>query len=245
VAKKQKKASGVVDGFTALKAVREAQAKDPSPGKKKNTTRTDPVKRKRAPRQGLPGASRTALPTKHRIRCYECEYDFTVTGRVTNTGCPKCHTTLEARDHTITEEWRDDLKTIGEIHVREGGTIKGGDVFARDIIVEGGIEDGKVYACGRLELHPAAQVDINTVKARDLVILAGGRFASTRKLTFRNIEVGGELKAKLKADGLVKVLSGGLLRGTLIGSHLEVEEGGGLKAKIEIHGIEADDEKEA
>lgn len=242
---KKKKASGVVDGFTALKAVREAQTKDAPTTAAKPRARTDPAERKRKPSDGLPGASKTALPTKHRIRCYECEYDFTVTGRVTNTGCPKCHTTLEARDHTINEEWRDDLKTIGAIRIGEEGVIKGGDLFARDIVVEGGIEDGKIYACGCLDLHPKAKLDINAVDARDLVIRPGGRFASTRVLRFRNIEIGGELNAKLRAEGLVKVLSGGYLRGSVRGTHLEVEEGGGLKAKIEIHGTGADEEKEA
>jgi cytoskeletal protein CcmA (bactofilin family) len=242
VAKKRKttSAAGVVDGFTALKAVRDREARGDSPLSRKQ----DPVKKPRSKSDGLPGASRTALPTKHRIRCYGCEYEFTVAGRVTNTGCPKCHRTLEAKDHTITKEWREDLKTIGVIYIREGGIIKGADLFARDIIVEGAIEGGKIYACGRLELHPAAKVDISTIEARDLVICAGGRFASTRKLTFRNIEVGGELNAKLQADGLVKVLAGGLLRGTLKASHFEVEDGAGLKARVQIHGIVAEEEKE-
>ena len=241
---KRRKSGDLIDGFTALKAVRDRQVKAEPEARSKSGAAPRKARRKQPPHE-IPGAKRTALPTKHKVRCYECQYEFVVAGRITDTGCPKCHATLTASDLVIDKEWRKSLFTIGMVHVKTDGVIKGGDVICQDLIVEGGIEGGTICAGGRLELHAGSKVDLSAVDACDLLILEGVRIASTKKLYFRNIEVRGELNAKLVAEGTTIVRSGGLLRGHLQGEHLQVEDGAGLLGHIDIHGSGEDESEDS
>ena len=67
---------------------------------------------------GAPGATnaaspaRTTLPTKQHIRCYECSYEFDLTGRMGTTHCPKCRAALDLAGYTIDAECRETLKTL-------------------------------------------------------------------------------------------------------------------------------------
>lgn len=230
MAKRRK--STVVDGYTALKAVRVRRAAGDD-----EQSPPDPVgkeKPKASAEESLTGIGSTALPTQHRLICYECEYSFVVSGTIRTTGCPKCHTQLDAKDYVIESAWTGDVKTIGAIRVATNGVLKRGHIFARDLVLEGTIEDASLRICGRLELCPGAQFDVNAVDAQDLLVHAGAQFAFTRKLKFRNVEIAGELKCKLQVEELVTVRAGGHLRGNVSGARLTVEEGGGLTARLDI-----------
>jgi len=191
-----------------------------------------------SPTDSLTGIGSTALPSKHRLTCYECEYSFVVSGAIRTTGCPKCHTQLDAKDYLIESAWTGDVKTIGAIRVATDGVLKRGSIFARDLVLEGSIEDASLRICGRLELCPGAQFDVKTVDAQDLLVRAGAQFVFTRKLSFRNVDIAGELKCKLQVEELVTVRAGGHLRGNVSGARLAVEEGGGLTARLDIRGGE-------
>lgn len=226
--------SSVVDGFTALKAVRDAQKRKSGGGEAKPDSGERPRERGGAARGG--GIGHTVLPTKHRITCYECEYVFTVTGRVGDTGCPKCHTTLKALDRKIDGESSDDIKTIGTVRVLAGGVIKDGAVWAQDLVLEGRVEGGRVVIGGRLTVHPNAAVDLADISVRDLTVERDAQIASRRKLQFRDVDVKGELRARIEAEGHVRVYAGGLLRGGVTGAHLRVDEGGGLIGSFRVEG---------
>jgi cytoskeletal protein CcmA (bactofilin family) len=236
VAKRRK--SSVVDGFSTLKAVRDRKvAEDGVPPDSAKDGQPAP-REEASSKESLTGIGSTALPSKHRLTCYECEYTFVVSGVIRTTGCPKCHTQLDAKDYLIESDWTGDVKTIGAIRVATDGVLKRGSIFARDLVLEGSIEDASLRVCGRLELCPGAQFDVKTVNAQDLLVRAGGQFVFTRKLSFRNVDIAGELKCKLQVEELVTVRAGGHLRGNVSGARFAVEEGGGLTARLDIRGKE-------
>ena len=130
----------------------------------------------------------------------------------------------------IDAEWQSSIRTIGTVHVKQNGSVVGGTLHVLNLMVEGSIRGGEVYVCERLECRSGALVDLGFVQARDVIVQHGARAVSKKRVTYRNVEIEGELHAKLVVEGLLRVRAGGLLRGEAEGAHLEVEEGGGLKA---------------
>lgn len=178
--------------------------------------------------------ARTAIPVKHHIECYECNYKFQMHGRATSSSCPKCRTLLDLADHTIDGEWVDTIKTAGTIRITPTGVLKSGNLIASEIILEGILEGGRVRALHVLELGAGAIFSEKNVTAPDLRIAAGAEFKFKQEVKYRNVEIAGMLRAKLTATGVVTVKPGGSLEGEVQTEHLIVEDGGGLKAKVRI-----------
>ena len=139
----------------------------------------------------------------------------------------------------IDGEWQAEIKTIGVVHVKPAGRVVGGTMHAMDLVVEGTVQGGTHYACGRVECKAGAKIELSAIQAKDIVVRRGARVVSRKTLRYHNIEIEGELNAKLIADGIVRIRPGGLLKGSLEGAHLEVEEGGGVKARLVVRGPEA------
>ncbi len=236
--------ANVVSGFVAVEAVRRAGLQPARP-----RIRTGPAPQKPEPRplprgpqplvigsDGKPPSPRighTALPPRHEIVCYECSYMFVMQGRVWTTQCPKCRQRLENVDHVIEDEHTESIRTIGKVTVTETGKLKGCDVRARELLLAGAVKDARVET-GHLQLAPTARFDIKDIRAKNIVVEAGGEFAFEHKLSCRDVTVAGTLHAVLFSEGLILVQAGGFLKGELHGSHLVVEPGGALKADISI-----------
>ncbi len=222
----------VVDGYTALKAAQHAV---------KTNDRAEPA----APEGGdhqppselqKLGAhvTRTAVPAKRVIECYECGYKFQLHGKAPTTNCSKCRATLDLEDHVIDRKWNGPLKTAGTIHIAADGVVETGNLVANDIILEGTIEAGTARALRKLELHPGARFSEANIHAPDLVIAPDATIAFIDPAEFRDVEIFGALRANLSATGIVTIHAGGSFEGQLQSAHLIVEDGGGLIADLRI-----------
>lgn len=178
--------------------------------------------------------SRTVRPVRQMIRCYDCGYEFPLTVRVKSTYCPKCRTTLDFIDYTIESEWTDTLKTEGAIRIAPLGVLKGGQLVATDVIIEGRSDQGTIRAFRCVELGAGAVFDEKKITTQDLKIAAGATITLQGPARYRDIEIAGTLVADLQAKGTITIRAGGLLRGTLTGSHLVVDEGGGIVGPVRI-----------
>jgi len=136
--------------------------------------------------------------------------------------------------HVIDKPWQGVIKTIGTVEIKKEGEIKGGRIVAERVIVSGDITEANVNPCGRLELCKGAVIDPAKMKINDLVIRKNGTFKIPGRLTCRNLQVEGKLRAKVFSEGVVTVKPSALLQGEIHTAHLVVEVGGGLKARMYI-----------
>lgn len=232
----------VIDGLSSVRAARRAGAAGRGRSFRSRPSRNKPQQRKRTPSaqaSGSTSASRirqTAVPVKHELLCYECGYAFVIRGVIHNTICPKCHRKLLMDDVSIDSEWTGNVKTVGNVEVRKNGVIKSGSITARDIVLEGNAEQAVLYVGRRLELCRGALFDLEKTTFKDLKVSSGASITIRRKLTCRDLDVEGELKASVHSDGVVCIRTGGLLRGSVKAPRLVVEEGGGLKARLKVNG---------
>ena len=226
----------VIDGFTSIQAVRRTRKRSTGPRLRPSRTRLPAVEqRKKQKKSGLEPTARigqTALPDKHEIVCYECDYAFILQGRLHDTICPKCRKSLQMTHHTIDRECSKTIKTIGSIELTPEGILKGAELIAKDVVLSGDAKEGRIRVWGLLTLCPGAKFDMSTISMKDLMIKSGGKFTVRRKMLCRNLDVSGSINAKIYTDGVVTIRTGGFLRGEIHGLHLIVEEGAGLKAKV-------------
>ncbi len=224
----------VIDGYNSVRAIRRAQRRTESEASRKSGRKSEQT-RSTAPEK-KPGAriGHTVIPRKHEITCYECDYFFMVSGHIQDTMCPKCHKNLKVLDQTINSEWTDPVKTIGIVTLKEEAVLKGAEIRARDVIVAGNAEDGIIRAGRRLELCKGARINMSKTRMRDLCIRKGGDFEIATTISCRDLELEGRLKARVFADGMVRIKRGGYLDGELHTPHFVVEDGGGLAAKVVI-----------
>jgi cytoskeletal protein CcmA (bactofilin family) len=225
---------GMINGFMSVQAVRRKNDHGPD---QKPPEAPSPPKETRHPSAPPPQASRighTALPSRHELICYSCEYSFTVTGRLDKVFCPKCREQLETGDHIIEGEWRDDVRTVGQVHVKPGATVHGATIVATDIIIGGNCDNAILNPTRRIELETGASVTPRVLDMHTILIRKGERLSFTAPLRCQDLELHGELQAQAMPRGTVTVHPGGMFRGTLKTSHLIVHDGGGLSAMLEI-----------
>ena len=148
--------------------------------------------------------------------------------------CPKCKAMLDFIDYTIDREWHDSFKTAGTVKITSNGIVKSGIIVAGNVVLDGRIEDGKINALHQLHLKPNGQFSEKCITCKDLLLDVGIKLILKKKHEFCNVEVAGDLKASLKATGLVTIKATGVIRGNIEAARLSVEEGGGLLGKMQI-----------
>lgn len=215
----------VLDSYQTLKAVRGAGADD----------RVQSAAAELAPpKPPLAGAPRTVIPSKQVILCHECGYSFQLHGRARTVPCSKCRAVLDLTDHVISENWSQSLKTAAAIHIQLGAVVLAGELVGRHVMLDGKLAGGRVRALERLTLGPHAEFSEDSVSAPDWEIGAGAVFTWRQRLACRALDIGGSLRARVQATGLVTIHAGGLLDGELTAAHLAVEEGGSLCALLTL-----------
>ena len=180
------------------------------------------------------GVGRTTMPTQNEVVCYGCGFQFVVRGRTTATQCPKCGARLSMKDETITGGFQDECITAGKVTLTRSAILDGGRITANDILLEGAVKSGKLRAHKTLELAKGATLPEAVLDARHLRIGAGASFDFERVLRLENLDVCGELKARIIATGTVTVRATGHLLGSVMTDRLVVEEGGGVNAALDV-----------
>ncbi len=180
------------------------------------------------------GIGRTTMPTQNEVVCYGCGFQFVVRGRTTVTQCPKCGARLSMKDETITGGFHEECVTAGKVTLTRSAIVDGGKITANDILLEGIIKSGQVRAHKMLTLAKGAELPEDLLDARSLKIGPEASFDFERTLELHDVEVCGELKARIKATGTVTVRASGHLLGQLMAKHLIVEEGGGLNCALDV-----------
>lgn len=232
---KQRKVS-TLDGYATLKAVArtaKTQVKPQPAGRPAAAASAAPAPQPELQKVGT-HVARTVLPARHVIECYECGYKFQLHGRAAKTNCSKCRAMLDMTDHTIERECSESLRTTGTIRLAAGAVLKGGDLIANDVVLEGIVEAGRIRAMRRLEIGEGAIFSEKAVSAMDLKIASGATLTLKQEARYRDVEVAGTLNARVHASGTVTIKPTGLLAGEVHTEHLVVEDGGGLNATLHI-----------
>ncbi len=228
----------IVDGFTTLKAIQRRDPKTadevsemPQPA---DAGKSDSGKASRGSGKGI---SHTVMPTRFEIICYDCGFEFKVTGRADYTFCPKCRKRLDRTDHVISGAITEDVTTAGKIHLTPDASLESATLIAGELILDGTAKSGLIQVNGKLEIGPKASFSEKNINARDLCVPVDSRITLRRKSEFRNVEIHGALRARITTTGVVIIKSGGLFRGEICSPRMVVEEGGGLIADAAINQV--------
>ena len=195
----------------------------------------------RPPPVALPGKTnpvaapaRTTLPTKQHIRCYECAYEFDLTGRMGATHCPKCRASLDLAGYTIDAECRETLKTLGKIKITPRGIVTSAKLLGTDVELAGQVTASSVEATRELVLFPGAEFTRGDFKALDLRLEMGGEATFVHPLLYRNVDVIGALSGPLYATGLVILRASARFTGSIHAGRLIIEDGAIVDAEMNV-----------
>lgn len=227
-----------IDGFASVQAVKHSKTGGKGVRTRQSSDKLPSLdKPKVAAKSRMSAAkniSRSVMPEKFNITCYECEYVFTLHGRVTDNFCPKCHEKLLAEDITIDKEWSKDVKTIGRVEVLKGATLKNCSITARDLMLAADASEATLNIYNKLVLSRGASFNIPETEIRILVVPAKTSITLKGKVSCDSLEVMGTIKANIVAAKTVTVEKTGFLKGTIKAPGLIVRDGAGLKAKLKI-----------
>lgn len=228
--------NGMIDGFSAVQARRRVDGKGlPREKPQDRAAPKSPAPADKAQTPNKPASfGHTAMPTRHDLICYACGYKFVVTGRLDKVICPKCKTQLETGDQHIDGDWTGNIKTVGSVYINSGATVSSAHIVAMDIHVAGVCRNARLEPTRNLELESGAQIDIDKLNGKRLVIVADAKLTFDDPLRCRSLEIHGELQADARPEKGVEIHPGGMFRGTLQAEQLIVHDGAGLKAHLHI-----------
>jgi cytoskeletal protein CcmA (bactofilin family) len=231
-----KKSPNFIDGFASVQAVRQSKVKgefktQPSRSTLAAVDSPPPVATATIPATKI---GHSTIPEKFDITCYECGYKFILQGRIIDTHCPKCHKKLLSANYILDNEWSGSITTLGTVEIRNTCVLKNAEITARNVILAGNSENGRITIHNKLELYGGAILNIAEMRITDIIIKEGSTFHFGDKLFCRDIQVLGELQAEIESSGLITVEPGGFLKGKITAPRLIVKEGGGLTARLKI-----------
>jgi len=228
----------VIDGLSSVQALRHAGRS--TSAKFKETKLSLPAKKNaditKKQEDALPKGkiAHTTLPQKHNIVCYECGFSFTITGRLKDTICPKCHIMLEARDLLIETNWRGTIKSIGTVTIREGAILSDSLIISRNLALCVPIKKTEIIATNIIELDSGADFIDCKLKLANVCIKTNANLTITQKITCENMYIHGFFDGKVNVSNLVVIKETGCFQGELNSRRLIVEIGGKLIGNISI-----------
>ena len=227
-----------IDGFASVQAVKRSktggQGVRARPSSDKLPSLDKPKSGNISSKSHAKNISRSVMPEKFNITCYECEYIFTLHGRVSDNFCPKCHEKLLAKDITIDKEWSKDIKTIGRVEIKKGAVLKKCSITARDLMLGADASEATLNIYNKLELSRGASFNVPETEIRTLVVLNKSSITLKGKTSCAKLEVLGTIRANIVATEGVIVEKTGFLKGTVKAPRLVVRDGAALKAKLKI-----------
>ena len=225
-----RKPKHVVDGFDALKALREREGADAAEP-------TEPVPATARP--ATPGELRVraaAQPKKSDIVCYQCGYKFVHTGVLERILCAKCRTWLDSGDHDVHGEWNDDLRTIGCIRICEDAVIKGGLIRANVIALAGGeVKGGELTAVTSLRVEADGPLETYGIETDIITIGAEADVVFSDDVWYTDVCVAGKARGSLRISGQLTVQKGASICGDVQTPSLVVEDGAGLTGEMNVN----------
>ncbi len=224
--------SGMIDGFHSVQAAARRAA---AGGRKPPGTAPPPPPPTAAAKPEAPRhIGHTVMPTRHDLVCYGCGYAFPVTGRLDKVFCPKCREQLECGDITIEGAWTGDCRTVGTLTVTAGATVTDGTLTATCIAVAGDVRKATLNPTRRLELDTGARIALDAVRELTLGIRSDAELSFDQELRCRDLDVFGNLCARVFTDGTITLHPGSRFSGELHSGHLIVHEGAALRARMHI-----------
>ncbi|MDA1043732.1 MAG: polymer-forming cytoskeletal protein [Verrucomicrobia bacterium] len=225
----------VIDGFRSVQAVKRAGGGSQEAKTRAPSTRLPEKKRIDKPSDASSAKTRighTAMPARHELTCYECGFEFILTGRLDDTFCSKCRKALKATNHVIAGEWSHDIRTLGTIEVRPEAQVAAVNLMCGNLLLDGDVEACDVTVCRTATFRKAAKFDLDKMRLTDVVVSEASRLSIRRLFECRHLELCGAMNTRLHAQGRVTLKAGSTFKGELHAATLDVQEGAALKANL-------------
>lgn len=227
----------VIDGFSSIQAVRHSGHVPDKPRTRPSGTKLpDPAQKQKTnePGKSATRIGSTILPDKHDITCYQCGYEFLLTGKITTTFCPKCREQFDITNHVIDKTRSGIIRTIGTVEIKPEGLLQNTHITAGKVIIAGDARDSVINATSVLEICPGALFNMANITIKDLLIRNRSKVNIPQKVICRNLTVEGELKGRTFVCDSTVIKTNGYFKGKLITGRLLIEEGGGMSAELQI-----------
>src|SRR5436309_6026803 len=140
---------------------------------------------------------------KRRVACFKCGAELSVAPAAQSTMCKRCSSHVDLRDYQVANAASKNFKTKGRFVIEEGGFLFNTDSIVGEAILKGRLL-GKLTAERSLETHSTAEIK-GTFKTARLIIPSGNRFRWAEAIQLVDAEIGGELVARLQAQGTVRL----------------------------------------
>lgn len=237
MAKRKTQKTPVINGFQSVQAVKHSGKGTEEARTRDSATRLPERKRTDTPSDAKKAATRigsTAMPARHELTCYECGFEFVLTGRLDDTICAKCRKSLKIKDYTVSGEWAQDVKTLGTIDVTAGAVVGPVNLVCGNLVVAGNIEACTIKVCRRTTICKGAHFDLTQITFTDLVVNLDCILKWKTPFECRHLEVLGTLSADVHATGRVTIQPDARFEGKIAATGLTVEDGGALKADLAL-----------
>lgn len=184
---------------------------------------------------------RTVMPSRHEIVCHGCGHTFEITGKSSQTVCPKCRVRLKLEDVSVEGPFDLSVENAGTMTVKPEGVIEAGTIVVNNLVVQGAIRGGRIRVTRELRIEAGAEVDWDRVTWRDLAIGPGVHLElSGERARMHHVNLAGDMTAHLDLTGSLRIAATGCLRGSVTAAGLRVEDGGGLLAAVSVGRPEPD-----
>jgi cytoskeletal protein CcmA (bactofilin family) len=237
MAKRNNHKSQVIDGFSSLQAVKRS-GKGTEEAKFRESSSRLPDRKPDTPADKDPLAAKrigsTAMPAKHHLTCYECGFEFVLTGRLEDTYCAKCRKSLKAGHHTISGEWTVDVKTLGTIDVKPSARADGVTLVCGNLVIAGDVSTCDITVCRTATFCEGAVFDLDKIQFCDVEIGENYTLSLDHELTCRHLNVKGHLLANATLSGRMSIACGAAFKGKLSAMGLTMEDGASLSADLNL-----------
>ena len=172
----------------------------------------------------------TVVPKKRVVTCYNCGYSYTLAGKIHVPYCPKCKLLLCVDDIIVDGEQSEDIKTIGDVIIKQTARLADGiTINGRSVTIGGDVSRcAAVLASEQIKLDTGAKFSASVLEGTSVLIPEGGEIHLENEIKCAKLTVAGKIVGKIKVTEGLKILAGGHVVGEVFAPSLSIDLGGGL-----------------
>jgi cytoskeletal protein CcmA (bactofilin family) len=178
----------------------------------------------------------TVVPKKRVVTCYNCGYSYTLAGKIHVPYCPKCKLLLCVDDIIIDGEQSADIKTIGDVIIKQTARLADGiTINGRSVTIGGDVSRcAAVLASEQIKLDTGAIFSSTVLEKTSVVIAAGSEVQVPNVLKCVTLTVEGKLTGTVEVADCITIKVGGYIVGDISAQRLIMELGAGITGACRI-----------
>jgi cytoskeletal protein CcmA (bactofilin family) len=178
------------------------------------------------------GTATTLCERETDLECLDCGHLHAVSPNSSSSLCSRCGSYTSLKNYDIREPWTRQIRTRGNVHVHENGSLTDTSVTCNHLTIDGDF-NGVVECTGDLIIRKSCRI-LGHIRCRRLIVENKASVVCASGIQAKEVVVDGSVEADITCDGRLELARKASLTGDINIAKLIINEGAAHQGRVSM-----------